>query len=120
MSPNILLLDIEGTTTSISFVQDTLFPFVTKSLSQYLNDNWNTEQLNSDIELIRNDALDEHRNGNLMSIPLIPTNDDEEIKRAIIENIQFQMSIDRKSTSLKNIQGHLWQIGYENGNLIGQ
>lgn len=124
MAPSIILLDIEGTTTSISFVKDILFPFISKSLVQYLNRNWNAGQsiLHTDIELLRNDALDEHKNGNL-EIPLIPSLDgtnDEEVKQAIIRNVEYQMSIDRKSTSLKTLQGHIWCEGYEKKQLIGQ
>lgn len=122
MSPNKLLVDIEGTTTSISFVHQTLFPFVLKSLEEYLNRNWNTQIMLDDIRLLREDALNEQRNKDL-NLPLIPDSkdaNDDEIKKAIISNIRYQMSIDRKSTSLKSIQGHIWYFGYENGDLIGQ
>lgn len=120
--PAIVLLDIEGTTTSISFVQDCLFPFVQRVLAQYLNDNWNEPSLQADIELLRDDAASEHQNGN-SAIPLIPNRDqagDDELKQAIIRNVDYQMSIDRKSSSLKSLQGHIWHSGYENGELIGQ
>lgn len=124
MAPTILLLDIEGTTTSISFVHETLFPYVSRALEEYLNTNWNTKLLDDDIELFRIDALNEHRNGN-SDLPLIPakSNDksnDEAIKDAIIKNVRYQMSIDRKSNSLKTLQGHIWSRGYEDGQLIGQ
>lgn len=117
-----VLLDIEGTTTSISFVQDCLFPFVQRTLAQYLNENWTESSLHADIELLRSDAADEHKNGNL-AIPTIPSRDqasDEQLKQAIIRNVHYQMSIDRKSSSLKSLQGHIWSRGYETGELIGQ
>ena len=118
----VVLLDIEGTTTSISFVQNCLFPFVQRTLEQYLNANWNEPGLHADIELLRGDATDEHKNGN-SAIPLIPGReqaDDEQLKQAIIRNVRYQMSIDRKSGSLKSLQGHIWSHGYETGELIGQ
>lgn len=120
MTPTVLL-DIEGTTTSISFVQDCLFPFVLRSLAQYLNENWTQASLHADIELLRSDALNEHQNGN-SAIPLIPSRAQasDELKEAIIRNVRYQMSIDRKSSSLKSLQGHIWSQGYENGELIGQ
>jgi enolase-phosphatase E1 len=49
----IVLLDIEGTTSSISFVSDVLFPYVRKELKSYLNSNWENTQLKEDIELLR-------------------------------------------------------------------
>lgn len=119
MAPTVLL-DIEGTTTSISFVQECLFPFVLRSLERYLNENWTTAALHADVELLRSDALNEHQNGN-SAIPLIPSGgSDAELKEAIIRNVHYQMSIDRKSSSLKSLQGHIWTSGYENGELIGQ
>ena len=117
-----MLLDIEGTTTSISFVQDCLFPFVQRALVRYLNENWTDPVLHADIELLRSDAANEHANGD-SAIPLIPSAEranDEELKEAIIRNVRYQMSIDRKSGSLKSLQGHIWRRGYEDGELIGQ
>lgn len=49
----VVLLDIEGTTSSISFVSDVLFPYVRKELRSYLDANWGNEQLMQDIELLR-------------------------------------------------------------------
>lgn len=65
---DVLLLDIEGTITSISFVkvlifirltnkfisclclQDTLFPYVRAELSAHLKENWNSDELQEDIK----------------------------------------------------------------------
>lgn len=44
---------------------------------------------------------------------------DEQIT-SLVENIKWQMSIDRKTTPLKSLQGLIWQKGYENGNIKGQ
>lgn len=35
-----VLLDIEGTTTSIKFVAEVLFPYIRREIQQYLVDNW--------------------------------------------------------------------------------
>lgn len=50
---NVVLLDIEGTTTPISFVKDVLFPYVRTRLKQHLEEEWGSEALMADIELIR-------------------------------------------------------------------
>jgi enolase-phosphatase E1 len=36
-----------------------------------------------------------------------------------MENIQWQMSIDRKTTELKAFQGFIWKEGFESGELVG-
>ena len=49
----VVLLDIEGTTSSISFVSDVLFPYIRRELRGYLDAHWDNEQLKQDIELLR-------------------------------------------------------------------
>ena len=42
------------------------------------------------------------------------------IIKSLIENINWLMSLDRKVTALKQLQGHMWQDGYESGLIQGQ
>lgn len=46
--------------------------------------------------------------------------DAEEIKKAVIKNVLWQMDHDRKTTSLKQLQGHIWREAYNSGELIGE
>jgi methylthioribulose 1-phosphate dehydratase/enolase-phosphatase E1 len=48
-----MIFDIEGTTTSISFVADTLFPFIRNKLLAHLEANFGSEQLQEDLALLR-------------------------------------------------------------------
>jgi hypothetical protein len=52
----------------------------------------------------------------------IPSKDSdaEEIKKAVIKNVLWQMDHDRKTTSLKQLQGHIWREAYNSGELIGE
>ncbi|RIA86718.1 HAD-like domain-containing protein [Glomus cerebriforme] len=96
-----VLLDIEGTTTPISFVHDRLFPYVKNNLINFLNENWNSPELQEQIQLLREQAT-------------------KDIKKAIIQNIQWQMKINRKVGALKSFQGFMWKSGYESGELKGE
>jgi len=49
MKYDVILLDIEGTTTPISFVHDTLFPYVRSHVSSYLQENYQQQQTIQDI-----------------------------------------------------------------------
>ena len=51
-----ILLDIEGTTSSISFVYDVMFPFIRENLSSYMADNWDTPELKECLPALANDA----------------------------------------------------------------
>src|SRR2546423_14479125 len=112
-----VLLDIEGTTTPISFVHDCLFPYVKNNLISFLNENWDSPELQEQIQLLREQATKDVNN-NLFDAVLIPEvqqgeKSSNEIKKAIIQNIQWQMKIDRKIGALKSFQGFMWKSGFE-------
>ena len=48
-----LILDIEGTTTSIAFVYDTLFPFARAHMADFLERQWDDEAVQADVALVR-------------------------------------------------------------------
>ena len=37
----------------------------------------------------------------------------------VVASVEWQMGADRKSTALKQLQGHIWQHGYESGQIVG-
>jgi len=118
----LVLLDIEGTTTSISFVAETLFPWIRSHLESYLKETWNSEQTKKDVDALR--LLNEN---DLKSNPTQPyskikdddSNSIDDVRKSVVENVISQMDKDRKSTALKQLQGHMWKKGYENGELKG-
>lgn len=114
-----VILDIEGTTTPISFVADVMFPFVRKNLESYLNEHWGDEELNNDIDALRSLAESDVNEG--MDVSLIPPLDEgkETVIDAIMKNVFQQMDSDRKTTALKQLQGHIWKNGFESGSLVG-
>ncbi|XP_037780708.1 enolase-phosphatase E1-like [Penaeus monodon] len=46
---DVIMLDIEGTTTSISFVKDELFPFVRREVRNHLAATWEEEETKADV-----------------------------------------------------------------------
>ncbi|RCH79890.1 hypothetical protein CU097_003184, partial [Rhizopus azygosporus] len=116
-----VVLDIEGTITPITFVHETLFPYVTSGLKAFLDRVWDSPELKDQIELLRKQAKQDVDN-KLSEAKLIPTEAEaspEEIKSSVIENINWQMKADRKIGALKSFQGYMWKEGYESGELRG-
>jgi enolase-phosphatase E1 len=96
-----ILLDIEGTTTPISFVYDVLFPYARSRMSEYVR--------KADLsDLHREYEADVERAKN----PPAWTSDP-------VPYIHWLMDQDRKSTALKRIQGEIWREGYASGELHG-
>lgn len=92
-----ILTDIEGTTTSIAFVKDRLFPFAEAALEQYLS----AHAAEPEVAAI----LDEVR-------ALAPG-------QASAEALRGWMRADAKVTPLKALQGLMWEQGYRDGRLKG-
>lgn len=48
-----IVLDIEGTTTPISFVTDVLFPYARDNVARHLTATYDTSETQADIKLLR-------------------------------------------------------------------
>ncbi|XP_065564015.1 enolase-phosphatase E1-like isoform X2 [Artemia franciscana] len=118
MDFDVLLVDIEGTTTSISFVKDILFPFARSEVEKFLRSNWNSENVRECINSLRNQAKEDLSAG-MESIVEIPENAFEETLQCVLNNIYKMMDIDRKVKALKTLQGYVWIGGYKEGVLKG-
>lgn len=109
-----ILLDIEGTTTSISFVYDVLFPYAREHCQEYLAAHWSSASLQTVIKQIRQDAAADHDAG--LSVATIPESCTIE---DVVQSVHSQMDLDRKNRGLKTLQGSIWVAGYESGEVKG-
>jgi len=113
-----LLLDIEGTTTPISFVHQELFPYASQHVRQHLEETWDDPVTIQDINDLRLQAQKdvENKEGNI----IIPSEGSkEDILSLVIEYVNIQMDKNKKNTSLKQLQGHIWEKGYNRGDIKG-
>ena len=107
-----ILLDIEGTTSSISFIYDVMFPFVRRELDKYLRANWNSVELNEACDLIAKDA------GYESFAAWYDDEADESKRRRLVRDEVVQlMDGDVKATGLKQLQGLIWQSGFESAEM---
>ncbi len=116
----ILLLDIEGTTTSISFVKDELFPFILHYLDDFLCD-LDEDEVSSYRSALDNDIRDlDDDHPSKEEYKLLETHvdpgDDKKHTELMVEAL---MKHDVKGTGLKALQGDMWKTGYASGELKG-
>ena len=105
-----ILLDIEGTTTPIHFVYQVLFPFARVHLGDYLRRNFDSEDLQRDLQMLR-----EEHSKDLQQEAAPPEWLDEPVGKrveSVVRYVLWLMDRDRKSTGLKALQGRIWQEGY--------
>ncbi len=96
-----ILTDIEGTTSSISFVKDVLFPYAKQHLASYVKAHAGEQQVRK--------ILDE-----VAGIEGRPLNDQQ-----VIGTLSLWIDQDKKIAPLKNLQGLIWQHGYRNQDFYG-
>lgn len=116
-----ILLDIEGTTTPISFVKDSLFPIARDNVSTYVEKNFENAELQKAIAALRDQASKE-KEENVEGVIEIPAKDatKEDVVKAVSDNVKWQMDKDRKTTELKSIQGMIWREAYESNAVQGE
>ncbi|EGD76989.1 enolase-phosphatase E1 [Salpingoeca rosetta] len=115
---SVVLCDIEGTTTSIKFVKDVLFPYVRENLESYLERTWETAQTKGDVQALRDQWTADKAAGVEGAVP-IPDGHTREVRDACVKSVRWQMDNDRKATALKQLQGHIWKDAYESGAVKG-
>lgn len=99
--PRAILMDIEGTTSSISFVHEVLFPYALRALPGFVRHNIDDAAVRHWLDKA---ALDI---GGVV--------DDDCIVAILLDWIRE----DRKHPALKALQGMLWKDGYERGDYRG-
>lgn len=101
MTIRLILTDIEGTTSSISFVQDVLFPYAAQHLPSYVRTNQHTL-----ADVLAATAALATEEGQQVDV-----NDTE----GLIQVLLSWIANDKKATPLKTLQGLIWRAGYEQG-----
>lgn len=96
----VLLLDIEGTTTKIEFVKEILFPYVRKNVINFLSENCENEQIKRILSDLKDLSIKYKENDEKS-----PTISDENCKNQIKNFVFYLMDLDKKESSLKELQG---------------
>jgi len=96
-----IVTDIEGTTSSLSFVHEVLFPYAARHLAGFVRAHGQQPQVRRLL-----DGAREMAGGNL---------DDEQL----VATLRRWMEEDRKLGPLKGLQGLLWEEGYRQGDFQG-
>ena len=102
MTVNAIVTDIEGTTSSISFVHDVLFPWAKIHVPALVVMHEHSPEVAALLDDVREEAGE-------------PDADMERVVDILLEWI----AEDRKATPLKALQGLSWKAGYETGAFKG-
>jgi len=96
-----IVTDIEGTTSSLSFVKDVLFPYARAHLADFVRQHQQDEAVRTllaDVSTVVGAPLD--------------------IEQSIAQLVAW-IDADQKITPLKSLQGLIWDAGYQQGDFKG-
>ncbi|TAM47090.1 MAG: acireductone synthase [Gammaproteobacteria bacterium] len=96
-----ILTDIEGTTSSLSFVKEVLFPYSRARMADFIHAHATEPTVRTQLDEV----------GRAAGRPLT----DDEAAAQLITWIDE----DRKITPLKALQGMIWEAGYRHGDFLG-
>lgn len=102
MPVKVILTDIEGTTSAVSFVFEVLFPYAKEHLPDFVREHAGRADVAAQIQAVREDSNE-------------PQADIERVITILLSWI----AEDRKATPLKALQGMVWEQGYQAGQLKG-
>lgn len=97
-----ILTDIEGTTTSLAFVKDVLFPYADQHMERFVVANRTDPQVAQWLDAVRLEV-------GKPNLSLADT----------IAQLRQWIAEDKKITPLKAIQGLMWEAGYQRGDFTG-
>ncbi|TXH04626.1 MAG: acireductone synthase [Nevskiaceae bacterium] len=96
-----IVTDIEGTTSSIDFVHQTLFPYAKAHLRTFLRTQAGDDEVRRQLDALSREV------GRALDV------------EAAADVLEQWIAEDRKATPLKALQGMIWRVGYERGELKG-
>jgi enolase-phosphatase E1 len=96
-----ILTDIEGTTSSLSYVKEVMFPYSKERLRGFLSEHWHEERIQKIIKGLKEK----------LKMPV-----DLELA---VKTFEEWIDRDLKEGLLKELQGHIWEEGFLKGELKG-
>lgn len=102
-SIQLVLTDIEGTTSSIAFVKDVLFPYAAEHLPNFIRQNIDDTAVQQQLKAAAAIVKDEGGQADATDIT------------AMTDILLGWIQQDRKATPLKALQGMIWEAGYQQG-----
>ena len=96
-----IVTDIEGTTSSLSFVKDVLFPYSREHMARFVHANAQTPEVRKELDEVR------RLSGKSLSV------------NEAVEQLLCWIAEAKKITPLKSLQGMIWEDGYRKGDFKG-
>lgn len=118
-----IILDIEGTITSIDFIRENVFPKAESNLENFIMNNW--KEVKEFGLLLQQQSLDSKGNSeDLIPLPQVPLTENideiQSFQRALVSYVRQRMSSNRNDPAMKQIQGLVLRNAFRSGDIIAE
>lgn len=110
--PKVIILDIEGTTTSSSYYPSAVAPYIRNNTETYLKTHWNEEHVQSIVRELREKAL---QNPEMPKIADPRQATIGEVQRSALNHIEFLFRTNTTTIALLYFQMYIWLEGQMKG-----
>ncbi|XP_071453906.1 enolase-phosphatase E1-like [Hetaerina americana] len=110
-----ILTETLGTTTSYTFLEDTLRPYVKKNLKEFVLNHWNDEELVEIVKALKTQAELEVKEGWVGAVAIPEDGDGKDTKEAVISYALGQVD----GNSIESLSRLIVKDGYSKGHLKG-
>jgi enolase-phosphatase E1 len=114
----VVLLDIEGTTTPIDFVYQTLFPYARRNVEAFLRAHFAEEDVAAILDELQ--AQNAVEVGAGLQPPAWNRESIESSLQSCVAYVKWLIERDSKCRVLKSLQGKIWEQGFSRGELRGE
>lgn len=93
-------------------MKDVLFPYAKSNCRTFLYKNFDEPDIKNAVDDLCDLSVKD-------GTPIERSSDKEEFINSIVANVHLQISNDRKTKELKNLQGKIWKVAFESGEIKG-
>lgn len=112
-----VLLDIEGTTCPVRFVSETLFPYASERMAEFLETRGEDGTVRELVAQVARAWREDPHPAAQTLLQMAPQNAASASR--VLPYLRWLIQEDRKLTPLKDLQGLVWEEGYATGTLQG-
>ncbi len=113
-----ILLDVEGTTTPMDFVHKTLFNYSKEHMDEFIQNNSDAHEVAESLKQLKEQYAEDAKNH--LELPSWPDVHGPGYLNSASTYSKWLVDRDSKLTSLKHIQGLIWERGFSSGGLKGK
>lgn len=123
--PQVILLDFHGTISERKWEDKVIYPYVKKSVCQFIKDNWTDDAVQRCIPSLRNESFEQRFRHKYEDAPVIDEttgvsedDNEQEMMNQVGEFLLWQMTTRRETKETQQLERLVWLDGFRKGRIL--